>query len=251
MQSKLLRTKNLMLSRIKMQTENQKNLVVVLFLFASVVLNFTANCQITLLQNYQNDVSATIGTFQGINFKEAGFSGLYAIPKTNGKEFWTVSDRGVNVDAANANTVDCRPSYDKIYGFPGYAPKIHRIKLVGSTIQILQTITMKRPNGTNATGLLNPTGFGSTASEFISTDTVLDCANFNAKLAAKDVWGIDSEGILVDKFGNFWICEEGGPTIWKLSPNGVVLKRYTPYANLPGAQPQDVMIDTVFKYKCI
>ncbi len=217
---------------------------VLIFLFIN-----SANSQITLLKDYQNNYSAAIGTFQGINFREAGFSGLCPVANTNGKEFWTVSDRGVNIDAANANLPECRPTYDKIYAFPNYASKLHRIRVSGDSIKILQTITLKRPNGSDATGLLNPTGFGSTEAEIISTDTVLNCANFNAKTAAKDIWGIDSEGILVDKDGNFWICEEGGPTIWKLNPNGVVLKRFTPYANQPGAQTEDVPIDTVFKYR--
>lgn len=205
--------------------------------------------QITLMQDYKNYNSAAIGTFQGINFREAGFSGLFPVPGTNGKEFWTCSDRGVNVDAANANPTGCTPTYDKIYGFPGYAPKIHRIRVNGDSIQILQTITMKRPDGTTATGVLNPTGFGSTAAEQASTDTVLDCANFAAKIAAKDVWGIDAEGIVVDRDGNFWVCEEGGPTIWKMSPNGVVIKRFSPYATLAGAASIDVAIDTAFSYR--
>jgi hypothetical protein len=213
-------------------------------------VSLTINAQIILKQNYQNNVSSPIGTFQDLQFREAGFSGLYAIPNTNGREFWTVSDRGVNVDAANANPEACRPTYDKIYAFPNYAPKIHRIRLnADNSIQILETITMKRPNGTNASGLINPTGFGSTAAELASTDTVMNCSNFNSKIVAKDVWGIDSEGIVVDKDGYFWICEEGGPTIWKLNPNGVVVKRFTPYANLVGAQPEDVQIDSVFKYR--
>ena len=205
--------------------------------------------QVVKLQDYVNNNSATIGTFQNINFREAGFSGLYPIAGTNGTEFWTVSDRGVNVDAANANPSTCRPTYDKIYGFQNYAPKINRIRVHGDSIQILQTITMKRPNGTGATGVLNPTGFGSTSAEQASTDTVNNCANFPAKIAPKDVWGIDSEGIVVDKQGNFWICEEGGPTIWKLNSNGVVMNRYTPYGNLTGIEPQDIAIDSVFKYR--
>ena len=213
------------------------------------VSNQGANAQINKLQDYENKKSATIGSFQGITFKEGGFSGLFAIPNTNGKEFWTVSDRGVNVDAANANTPSCKPTYDKIYAFPNYAPKIHRIKIQGDSVQILQTITIKRPNGTTATGIINPTGFGSTSVEVASTDTVQNCANFNNKIANKDVWGIDSEGITVDKDGNFWLCEEGGPTIWKVDKNGVVLKRYTPYATKVGAESQDVAIDTVFAYR--
>lgn len=208
-----------------------------------------SEAQITLLNYYANNTSAPIGVFQKIPFREGGFSSLYPIPETNGKEFWTISDRGVNVDAANANPAACHPTYDKMYGFPGYAPKIHRVRIAGDSIEILKTITMKRPNGETATGLLNPTGFGSTALEKASTDTVTDCGSFNSKIAEKDIWGIDSEGIVVDTDGNFWICEEGGPTIWKLNPQGVVLKRFTPYAKLSGAQSQDVLIDTVFKYR--
>jgi len=210
---------------------------------------YKADAQVTKLQDYTNNQSATIGTFQGIQLREGGFSGLFPIAGTDGREFWTISDRGVNVDAANANPAGCRPTYDKIYGFPNYAPKIHRIRVNGDSLQILQTTTMKRPNGTNASGLLNPTGFGSTAAEQVSTDTVQNCANFAAKTFPKDVWGIDAEGLAVDRQGNFWICEEGGASIWKLNAFGVVIKRYTPYANLVGAEPQDVLIDTVFKYR--
>ncbi len=217
-------------------------------LFALFFIN-KAQAQIMQGSDYSNKYSARIGTFQGINFREGGFSGMCVVPGTNGKEYWIISDRGVNVDAANANPSTCRPTYDKIYAFPTYAPKIFRVRLSGDSVQILQTISMKRPNGTNASGIINPTGFGSTSTEVASTDTVLNCANFNSKIAAKDIWGIDAEGLAVDKNGNFWICEEGGPTIWVLNSQGVVIKRYTPYANLVGAQPQDVMIDSCFKYR--
>ena len=105
------------------------------------------SAQIVLSKDYQNNYSPAIGTFQGIQFREAGFSGLYAIPGSNGKEFWTVTDRGVNVDAVNANLSGCRPTYDKIYAFPNYAPKLVRIRVNGDSIQILQIISMKRPNG--------------------------------------------------------------------------------------------------------
>jgi hypothetical protein len=204
---------------------------------------------ITKLQDYKNNTSAPIGTFQGINYREAGFSTLFPIPNTNGTEFWTCSDRGVNIDCANANIAGCRPTYDKMYAFPSYIPKIHRIRITGDSIQILQSITIKRPNGTGASGIINPTGLGSTANEVASTDTVMNCANFSLKTTPKDTFGIDPEGLVVDKNGNFWLCEEGGATIWKLDQNGVLQKRYTPYANLAGVQSVDVQIDTVFKYR--
>src|SRR5690349_24975836 len=120
-----------------------RNILKAIFLLAVVVISATrAQAQIVVLQDYQNKTSAPIGTFQGINFREGGFSGLLAIPNTNGKEFWTLSDRGVNVDAGNANPAACHPTYDKIYGFPGYAPKIHRIRIQGDSIKILKSVTM-------------------------------------------------------------------------------------------------------------
>lgn len=208
-----------------------------------------AHAQIQLSHDYVNEHSDSIGTFQGILFREGGFSTLYPIPNTDGKEFWTCSDRGVNIDCAEANPSACHPTYDKLFAFPDYAPKIHRIKLAGDSIHILQSITMKRPDGTDARGVLNPEGFGSTADEQASTDTVTDCADFNTRIAPKDEWALDPEGLVMDAEGNFWVSEENGPTIWKMDPNGVVLKRYTPYADQPGASNIDIAIDTVFKYR--
>ncbi|MFM9989416.1 esterase-like activity of phytase family protein [Flavobacterium sp.] len=231
-----------------------KRLNVKLFTITIMCFASKMNGQITLDNTYQNTSSQTIGIFQGITFREGGFSSLQYIPNTNGTEFWTVTDRGVNIDAATANTgatasaqyPTCIPTYDKIYAFPNYAPKIMRLKIVGNEVQIMQMITIKRPNGNDATGLLNPTGFGSTSAEVASTNVVTDCANFDANTAPKDAWGIDSEGIDVDSEGNFWISEEGGPTIWKVSPNGIVLKRYTPYTL---TEPEDVAINSCFAFR--
>ena len=131
----------------------KRNLTKMIGLLLCLITSKASEAQISLLQDYSNKVSATIGTFQGINFRESGFSGMYPIPNTNGKEFWVISDRGVNVDAASANPSTCRPTYDKIYGFANYVPKIHRVRVSGDSVQILQTITMKRPNGTGASGL--------------------------------------------------------------------------------------------------
>lgn len=63
-------------------------------LFVLLNLSSEANAQIAKIKDYQNNVSANIGTYQGINFREAGFSGLYPIPGTEGREFWVCSDRG-------------------------------------------------------------------------------------------------------------------------------------------------------------
>ncbi|HET8573325.1 MAG TPA: esterase-like activity of phytase family protein [Edaphocola sp.] len=226
-----------------------KKITTKIFIFLAALSGPQARAQVQLLNNYQTAQTDTIGTYQDILFREGGFSTLFPIAHTNGTEFYTCSDRGVNIDAANANPAGCHPTYDKIFPFPGYAPKIHRIRINGNAVDILESMTIKRPDGSNASGLINPTGFGSTATEEASTDTVEDCNNFSQKVAAKDIWGIDPEGLVVDRNGDFWLSEENGPTIWQLNASGKVLKRYTPYASQPGAANIDQLIDTVWKYR--
>jgi len=216
-------------------------------LLAAVLQLSICYSQIKLKQVYTNKKSDAIGQFQGINFREGGFSGLYSIPGTEGKEFYTLSDRGVNVDAKNAS--GCKPTYDKIYAFPWYVPKIHRIRISSDSIQIMETITLKRPDGTGVSGIINPTGFGSTATEEAWRDTTSHCSDLSNVIVKKDIWGIDCEGIAIGRKNDFWVCEEGGSTIWNLDAGGKVIKRYSPYANLSGAEPLDMAIDTVFKYR--
>jgi len=158
------------------------------YYFKTIIISFgmllfagSSKAQISILKDYQNAISPNIGTFMGVAFREGGFSGLTSIPNTNRTEFWVLCDRGVNVDCANANLSTCRPTYDKMYAFPTFSPSIYRVRLKGSSVEILKKITIKRPNGTGTTGLLNPTGFGSTATEVPSTDTVLNCSRFNLK----------------------------------------------------------------------
>ncbi|MEP7197903.1 MAG: hypothetical protein ABI851_15400 [Saprospiraceae bacterium] len=129
----------------------------ILLLVSGILFETAVNAQITKLADYQNTKSATIGVFQGITFKEGGFSGMYPIPGTDNKEFWVCSDRGVNVDCANANPATCKPTYDKMYCFPTYASKFHRIRIKNNEIEILQTITIKTPSGGNSSGLIGGT----------------------------------------------------------------------------------------------
>lgn len=54
-----------------------------------------------------------------------------------------------------------------------------------------------------------------------------------------DPFGGDFEGILRDKDGNFWMCDEYHPAIYKFNPNGVLIDRYVPDGtSLLGDTPQ-------------
>ncbi|MDX1943418.1 MAG: esterase-like activity of phytase family protein [Saprospiraceae bacterium] len=54
-----------------------------------------------------------------------------------------------------------------------------------------------------------------------------------------DAYGGDFEGIVIDKDGNFWACDENRPAIYKFQPNGTLIERYVPQGtSLLGTTPQ-------------
>ncbi len=54
-----------------------------------------------------------------------------------------------------------------------------------------------------------------------------------------DAYGGDFEGIIKDKDGNFWACDETRPAIYKFQPNGTLIERYVPQGtSLLGTTPQ-------------
>lgn len=208
----------------------------IILTFAAAIAALGAMAQISA-KRYTNNCSAAIGTCYGVSVREGGFSGLCYIPGTQ-LEFYTVSDRGFSLDASEKKDKD----KTKIVPFPDYSPKIHRIRLAGDSIQILQTMTVKRPDGTNATGLPLPKGKGHTGEKLVRHDA----GNKLVPLTSQtDEWGVDPEGICMGHDNTFWICEEFGTSIWHLDATGKVIRRYSPYGN----GDHQTAIDTIFKHR--
>lgn len=57
--------------------------------------------------------------------------------------------------------------------------------------------------------------------------------DFNMKDLGTDRNGLDTEGISLDKDGNFWISDEYGPFIAKVDKKGNILEKYGPGMGLP------------------
>lgn len=191
-----------------------------------------------ILRKYTNYNSTIIGAVQQVKVREAGFSGLIHIPGST-NEFYTVSDRGFTVDAGISK---CLTGKEKILPLPEYAPKIHRIRLSGDSIEILQSMTVKRPDGRDASGLPLPVGGGNTG-EVLITGLTEDCSKM--KYLGTDTWGVDPEGICRAADGSLWICEEFGTSIWHLDTDGKVITRYSPF----GDGDHQVGIDSVLRYR--
>jgi hypothetical protein len=207
------------------------------FLTAALVSMIAANGQITA-KKYTNYTSPPIGIVQGVPVRETGFSGLIHIPGT-GLEFLTISDRGFAISAGKTKFATGK---EKVIPFPDYCPKIHHIKLAGDSIQVLQTISVKRPDGTNASGLPLPVGAGNTGETLWAG---IPASQADITVLGTDCWGVDPEGICIGANNTFWICEEFGTSILHLDVNGKVITRYSPW----GDGDHQVGVDTVLRYR--
>ena len=83
---------------------------------------------------------------------------------------------------------------------------------------------LKKPNGGKITGL--PTSKP-------ASDIPYD---FDLNVLPFDEDSLDAEGITIDPWGNFWVCEESKPSVAMLSPNGKVQLRLVPVGTLTGLE---------------
>ncbi len=205
--------------------------------------NFTLLNTGIIAKRYTWKHPQTIGTYQGLAIPNGGFSGLSYI-KGTGNEFYVITDRGPNLDANNnsyAISMGGSNNTAKLFALPAFNPNVMRFKAQGDSLVYVSNISLRRPDNSITTGLINPTQNGGTG-EIALTDV-------NGNVATPDIWGIDSEGVTEGNDNDLWISEEYGVSIWHTDHNGKVINRYAPYGGLASAQPQDLAIDTIFKFR--
>ncbi len=206
-----------------------KNYILFFLLFITASTVYT---QVVGVDTFKLVTPSILGTVQGITIREGAMgSGIYYIPGTT-NEFFMITDRGPNVEATARNG----GNLTLYFPIANYSPKIFRIKLEGDSLRVLSSFTIKRPGGTNVSGVPLPPGQGGTG-EVAWSDT-------SGTVIPPDLWGVDTEGILIGNNGDMWMCDEYGPSVWRINGNtGEVIKRYWPFSTDGNNQ----QIDTVFK----
>ena len=134
-------------------------------------------------------------------------------------EFWMVTDRGPNgqirVDGANRRT----------FWVPEFNPTIVRVKLEGSAIKIVEAAPIVGRSGKPITGLPNFKALDETPYDYTAQKEF----GFNVN-------GLDTEGLIRTKGGEFWLADEYSPSLVHVDKTGKVIKRYVPAGlKLPGA----------------
>lgn len=209
----------------------------------SVTQTFTVMNRGVVFTTYTWKHPFAIGNSQGQSIMNGGFSGLQYISGTN-NEFYAITDRGPNLDANNNNhaiSMGGSNNSAKLFPLPGFNPNVMRMKCQGDSLVFVSSFGVKRPDNTNATGLINPPQTGGTG-EIALIDT-------NGTTGTPDIWGIDSEGLANGNNNDYWVSEEYGVSIWHVDNTGKVINRYAPWGGTANAQPQDIGIDTIFKFR--
>lgn len=135
------------------------------------------------------------------------------------KVFYAVTDRG-----PNRRTIGSKNHPQRPFLFPEFTPQIIKIEyqVQSGEAQVAEQRALKTPNGAFGRGLPNVAALiGGVAVEEEPVDS-------KGQVLALDPWGMDPEGLALDDQGQFWITEEYGPSVVKVSPDGQILKRWYP-----------------------
>jgi len=147
-----------------------------------------------------------------------------SLNKDGSIDFYGITDRGPNGDGPEYQ--EGTESYSSKF-FPArqFQPQIGLIHIKDGKAQITGIIGLKDEKGKAITGLPLEPGLVGATNEIALDD--------GFKRLGYDNNGMDTEGIAVDRKGNFWLCDEYGPFIAQYNKQGTLLKKYAPGNGLP------------------
>ncbi|WNJ19302.1 choice-of-anchor I family protein [Pontibacter sp. G13] len=170
-----------------------------------------------------------------------GFSGMYfdANESTNDDlVFYAVPDRGPNASpVSKANVTPATSQNLRPFKLPDYQARIVKFTLNVPTgtlsLDSAEQVYLVAPDGrTPIRGFGNAPGVDEVpvtytdANTMYSDSSYVDNNGVYYHALPYDAFGGDFEGIVRDADGNFWMCDEYRPAIYKFAPDGVMLERF-------------------------
>ena len=147
-----------------------------------------------------------------------GFSGLMLKQASNSNNdeliFQTITDRGPTAQLTNNN--------ERPFLLPDFSPQIPTLKanLKDNNFEVISILKLQKKDGKPLTGLPN----------IRTEESPVDVTGF---LYSVDPYGLDTESIVSDDEGGFWVGEDYAPSLVHFDSFGKFLKRLTPYYELP------------------
>jgi hypothetical protein len=143
-------------------------------------------------------------------------SALTPVPGVPG-EFYGLTDRGPNVGAPDGSKVEPLPAFD---------PAIGRFRLRDGKAVLEQRIPLRAADGSPYNGQVSTTaGTG---------ERIVD---LNGKPLPASPNGYDSEGLVAQRDGTFWVSDEYGPFITHFRADGRAIERLSPF---DGSLPKEL-----------
>ncbi|RRB04317.1 esterase-like activity of phytase family protein [Larkinella rosea] len=148
-----------------------------------------------------------------------GFGSAIAADPNDPNVFYLLTDRGPNAAGSASGSI--------IFGKADFTPQIGKFRVDGGKLTLEETILLKNAAGQVLTGLPNPSGEGSTG------ETAYDLLGQSLGTSAD---GLDSEGLVRDSDGTFWVSDEYGPHIVHFDATGKTIERINPFGTGTGGR---------------
>lgn len=169
---------------------------------------------------------------QPFEIRNGGFGSAMTGHPTAPNQFYALTDRGPNASYSGGSL-----GSGKIFPTPDYTPRIGRFEVQadGETV-LLETILLKRPDGSLITGLPNTSALGGTGETPYNADgnpVVVDQSqpyDETTNPLRLDDYGLDGEGLAALADGSFWVSDEYGPHMVHFDAEGREIDRINPFA---------------------
>jgi Esterase-like activity of phytase len=164
---------------------------------------------------------------KAFNLNVAMGSALHRNPNDPPGRIWMLTDRGPNIDCAEARrifgqepeTLCPGARIGRVYPLPGFAPSIYGADIGPDNVaRIHSFLPLKGKSGKPVSGRPPAAPNGKNEGAFA----------MDGKALPYDPSGVDPEAIVRLSDGSFWIGEEFGPSLLQVSSDGTILRRLVP-----------------------
>jgi len=167
-----------------------------------------------------------------MEIRNGGFGSDMVAHPTEPTQFYALTDRGPNA------TFTGDQGKGKKFPTPDYTPRIGLFELQDNgDVKKINDILLKRPDGTEITGLPNTAALGGTGETPYDADGNVILQDMNLAFDETtnpiklDDYGLDGEGLVALSDGTFWISDEYGPHMVHFNAEGVEIGRINAFAD--------------------
>ena len=167
-----------------------------------------------------------------MEIRNGGFGSDMVAHPTEPTQFYALTDRGPNA------TFTGDQGKGKKFPTPEYTPRIGLFELQeNGDVKKIKDILLKRPDGTEISGLPNTAALGGTGETPYDADGNVIVKNMELAFNETtnpiklDDYGLDGEGLVALSDGTFWISDEYGPHMVHFNAEGIEIGRINAFAD--------------------